>query len=342
MKVSVIGSGSWGTALANVLADNGHEVTLWGRNEETIAEIQTRHENNKYLPGAKLASSIQATTDLEHTVLEAEAILLVVPTAAMRQTCQNIRPYLEKRVNKPIIIHATKGIEQGTHLRMSEVIEAELADVMAAPVVVLSGPSHAEEVVDRQITTLSVACRDLSTAEDVQDLFMNAYFRVYTNEDVLGVELGGALKNIIALACGILVGLDFGDNARAALMTRGLAEITRLGTRMGADPLTFSGLSGLGDLIVTCTSEHSRNYQAGYMLAQGKNRRTVSSDVGMVVEGMSTTQAAAELAQELNVEMPITSTLQAFIYEDLPVDKAVDNLMLREGKTEALMKHHPF
>ncbi|WP_129728126.1 MULTISPECIES: NAD(P)H-dependent glycerol-3-phosphate dehydrogenase [Bacillaceae] len=329
--VAVAGAGSWGTALAMVLADNGHEVRLWGHREELMQEINETRMNNRYLPGVELPDGIRAYASLESALQDAEHILLVVPTKAYRDVLRQIRPMLSSPVT---FIHASKGIEPDSSKRISEVIEEEIPAHLIASVVVLSGPSHAEEVGLRHPTTVTSASKHLEAAEMVQDLFMNSYFRVYTNPDIIGVELGGALKNIIALAAGITDGLGLGDNAKAALMTRGLAEIARLGRMMGANPLTFAGLTGMGDLIVTCTSVHSRNWRTGHMLGKGQSLEDVLANMGMVVEGVRTTKAAYQLAGKMNVEMPITIALHEVLFNGKSVKEAVESLMGRVRKHE--------
>lgn len=331
MKVAVIGAGSWGTALAIVLADNGHEVQLWTRRKEQAEELNNNHTNEAYLPNRRIPDTIRATTDIESCVRTSDYILLVVPTIAMRETVRKISPFLHEDT---VLIHASKGIEPETHLRVSEMIEEELREDFHTPIVVLSGPSHAEEVSDRKPTTVAVSSESIELAEKVQDLFMNDYFRVYTNEDVVGVEIGGALKNIIALSIGMNDGLGYGDNAKAALMTRGLAEIVRLGVKLGANPLTFAGLSGLGDLIVTCTSKHSRNWQAGYQLGKGKTVQEVLEEMEMVVEGIRTTKAVYELSKRLEVEMPITNALYTVLFESVSPEEVGKKLMKRDRKKE--------
>ncbi|ANC77695.1 NAD(P)H-dependent glycerol-3-phosphate dehydrogenase [Fictibacillus phosphorivorans] len=330
-KVAVLGAGSWGTALAIVLADNGHHVSLWGRREDQVSEINNHHTNEKYLPGVELPENIQATTQLSECVKEADTIVLVTPTKAMREVLGQVK----NELNAPVtIVHASKGIEPGTYKRISEIIEEELPASVLDSVVVLSGPSHAEEVSLRQPTTVTVSSVNMEAAENVQDLFINQNFRVYTNPDVVGVELGGALKNIIALGAGLSDGLGYGDNAKAALITRGLAEIARLGTHMGANPLTFSGLTGIGDLIVTCTSVHSRNWRAGNMLGKGMKLEDVLENMGMVVEGVRTTQAAYELSKREEVEMPITQVLYDVLFNGKGAKQAVDDLMQRSRTHE--------
>ncbi len=330
-KVAVIGAGSWGTALAIVLADNGHEVRLWARREEQVKEINENHTNEKYLPEIKLPSTIIAFTSLKEVLEDINVIVLVVPTKAIRQMTKEIGELL---TNKVTIVHASKGIEPTSFKRISEMIIDEMPVSYLSSVVALSGPSHAEEVSRRLPTTVTVSSEHFEASEFVQDLFINQNFRVYTNPDLIGVELGGALKNVIALGIGMTNGLGFGDNAKAAFMTRGLAEITRLGIKLGANPLTFAGLSGLGDLIVTCTSVHSRNWRAGNMLGQGKSLNEVLDNMGMVVEGIRTTEAAYHLAKNVGVEMPITTTLYQVLFENKKPEVAVDELMQRDRKRE--------
>ncbi|TYS68385.1 NAD(P)H-dependent glycerol-3-phosphate dehydrogenase [Sutcliffiella horikoshii] len=330
-KVAVLGAGSWGTALAMVLADNNHEVRLWGHKQAQIDEINQRHTNEKYLKNIKLSDKIVGITSMEEAVESAEAIVLAVPTKAMREVCQQLKGFLKEPA---LFVHVSKGIEPDTHLRVSEVIEDELPESIRKAVVVLSGPSHAEEVSMRQPTTVTAASLNIAAAEKVQDLFINQHFRVYTNTDVVGVEIGGSLKNIIALAAGITDGLGYGDNAKAALITRGLAEIARLGSCLGANPLTFLGLTGMGDLIVTCTSVHSRNWRAGNMLGKGKKLEEVLDSMGMVVEGVRTTKAAYQLSQKLQVKMPLTSALYHVLFDGVDPKDAVDELMSRSKTTE--------
>ncbi|UUX32920.1 NAD(P)H-dependent glycerol-3-phosphate dehydrogenase [Fundicoccus culcitae] len=341
MKIAVLGTGSWGSALAKVLAENAHTVQLWGRNTEVVASINQHHKNEQYLGDTILPHSIKATTNLEHALEGVDLILIVVPTIAIRSISQAVAVYLKKNPDhQPILVHATKGLELDTHLRVSEIIESEISSELYQSLVVLSGPSHAEEVARRDITTITAASHDLEASGIVQKAFMNDYFRVYTNEDVIGVELGAALKNIIAIVAGISAELGYGDNAKAGLITRGLAEITRLGVALGADPLTFSGLSGVGDLIVTCTSPHSRNWQAGKLLAQGYSMDEVNEKIKMVVEGFTTTKAAYELAQKQGVEMPITEALYRLLYEESDIRSGLSGLMSRVGKQEASLEQH--
>jgi glycerol-3-phosphate dehydrogenase (NAD(P)+) len=330
-KVAVLGAGSWGTALAIVLADNGHDVRLWSHREEQIAEINKYHTNAKYLPSISLPTTIKGVSKIEEALEDTEVLILAVPSKAVREVSRMFIPFLSEHLQ---IVHVCKGIEPDTFLRVSEIIEDEIGTYYENGIVILSGPSHAEEVSNRQPTTVTVTSTNMNAAEKIQDLFINNNFRVYTNPDVIGVEIGGALKNIIALGAGISDGLGFGDNAKAALMTRGLAEIARLGMKMGANPLTFAGLSGLGDLIVTCTSSHSRNWRAGNMLGQGYSLGEVLESMGMVVEGVRTTKAAHHLSEQVSVDMPITKAIYSVLFGDHSPKKAVEGLMGRDRTQE--------
>ncbi|MBS4203116.1 NAD(P)H-dependent glycerol-3-phosphate dehydrogenase [Lederbergia citrea] len=325
-KLAVIGAGSWGTALAIVLADNGHHVNIWCRNEEQKKEINEKHTNHKYLPDIILPESIIAHHSLHDAIDGVETVIIAVPTKAIRDIVKEIS---NLQTNPMTFVHVSKGIEPDTLLRISEMIEQEASKDILKDIVVLSGPSHAEEVSLRHPTTVTVSSKNMSAAEKIQDLFMNQHFRVYTNADIVGVEIGGALKNIIALAAGISDGLGYGDNAKAALITRGLAEISRLGTKMGANPLTFSGLAGIGDLIVTCTSVHSRNWRAGNMLGKGQKLEEVLENMGMVVEGVRTTKAAKQLAQKYECKMPITEILYSILFNGVNAKVGVEKLMAR-------------
>ncbi|CRK83936.1 NAD(P)H-dependent glycerol-3-phosphate dehydrogenase [Neobacillus massiliamazoniensis] len=332
-EIAVLGAGSWGTALAMVLADNGHKVRLWSHNNEQVQEINHEHTNKKYLPEIILPELIVGHASLNDALTGIETVILAVPTKAIREVVGKMKAVATKPLT---IAHVSKGIEPDTLMRISELIEEEMPKEFIKAIVVLSGPSHAEEVSLRYPTTVTVSSENMAAAEEIQDLFINQnYFRVYTNPDVIGVEIGGALKNIIALAAGITDGLGYGDNAKAALMTRGLAEISRLGTKMGANPLTFSGLTGIGDLIVTCTSVHSRNWRAGNMLGKGKSLEEVLDSMGMVVEGVRTTKAAYQLARKYDVKMPITFALYDVLFNGKNAKDAVDVLMSR-GKTNEM------
>lgn len=324
-NVAVYGAGSWGSALAVLLAKAGHQVALIGRQAEEMERMNKQRENERYLPGVALPPGLLATTDL--TFLKADLLVFSVPSHSVREAARRVRSYLKPGC---IVVNTAKGLEEETHLRLSEVLQEELPD---NPVAVLSGPSHAEEV-GRNMPTTVVVASDVETAETVQDMMMTPTFRVYTNPDVIGVELGGALKNVIALCTGIAEGLGFGDNTKAALMTRGLAEIARLGVAMGGNSLTFAGLSGVGDLIVTCTSIHSRNRRAGVALGQGKPLATVLKEVGMVVEGVRATRIAHDLGLENNIPMPITEQAYKVLFAGADPQVAVADLMLRGKRHE--------
>lgn len=325
MKISVIGSGGWGTALSLLLLKNGHEVTLWSHSRKQNL-LLCRERENPRLPGVRLPEELSLSDGLE-CAAGAEAVLTAVPSFAMRETARSLAPFLDKST---IVISATKGIEQNTYLRMSQVIEQETG----LSAVVLSGPSHAEEVARGNPTGCVAACTDLSAAERVQDICMNESFRVYSAEDVTGVELGGTLKNVIALCAGICDGLGFGDNTKALLMTRGLAEIARLGTHFGASPDTFTGLAGVGDLIVTCTSMHSRNRRAGILIGGGRDVHGAMAEVGSVVEGYFAAKAAAELAHKAGVSMPIIEAAYRILYEGTDPYAEVSSLMNRRKRHE--------
>lgn len=331
-KIAVIGAGSWGTALSMVLADNDFEVALWARRPEQAREVNEQHTNEKYLPGIGLPPAIKASTSLEEVVRDTKYILLVLPTASIRNTCRELLPFI---TDEHVIIHSSKGIELDTFKRISEIIQEEIPAQKCKGVVVLSGPSHAEEVSKRYPTTVVVASEQMPLAEEVQDLFINKNFRVYTNSDVIGVELSAALKNVIALGAGLNDGLGFGDNSKAALITRGLAEIARLGLEKGAHAMTFAGLAGVGDLIATCTSKHSRNWRCGYALGQGKPLEEVLASIGMVVEGVNTTKAAYQLSASAQVDMPITKELYHVLFEGKSPRRAVEDLMGR-GRTHEI------
>lgn len=326
-RIAVIGAGSWATALAVLLGKKGHQVAIWARRKEQVTKLNETRENLKYLPGVVLPGTLQATNDLEEAVHGCEKIILGVPSHAVRQICSDLKPLLR---DSRTVVNTAKGLEESTFLRLSTVMEEELGK--EHNVVVLSGPSHAEEVGRDLPTTVVVTAQKRVTAEAVQDLFMTPKFRVYTNPDIIGIELAGALKNVIALCCGVADGLGFGDNTRAALMTRGLTEISRLGVEMGAQPLTFAGLAGVGDLIVTCTSMHSRNRRAGIEIGKGKTLEEAVDSVKMVVEGVRTTRSAWALAQKYNVSMPITEQAFRVLFEGANAKEAVDKLMMR-GKT---------
>ncbi|MGT2666746.1 NAD(P)H-dependent glycerol-3-phosphate dehydrogenase [Streptococcus rifensis] len=330
-RIAILGPGSWGTALSQVLNDNGHEVCLWGNIPEQIEEINHRHTNTRYFKDIVLDDAIKATTDLEEALDSVDAVLFVVPTKVTRLVAKQVAQTLKHKV---IVMHASKGLEPGTHERLSTVLEEEIPENLRSEVVVVSGPSHAEETIVRDLTLITAASKDEAAAKYVQGLFSNRYFRLYTNTDVIGVETAGALKNIIAVGAGALHGMGYGDNAKAAIIARGLAEITRLGVKMGANPLTYSGLSGVGDLIVTGTSKHSRNWRAGDALGRGEKLEDIEANMGMVIEGISTTKVAYELAQELDVYMPITQAIYSVIYEGKDTKEAILSTMTGELRHE--------
>lgn len=329
--ITVLGAGSWGSALAQVLAENGNHVMLWTNSEDHANIIKSTRQNVNYLKDFKFHPTIQITHSLQEAISFAETILFVVPTSAIRPVSKKVSQLIS---TPKLLVHASKGLEKESYLRISQVIEEEIGPDKRKAVVVLSGPSHAEEVIQKDITSVTSASKNHMAAEEIQNLFINHYFRVYTNDDMVGVELGAALKNIIALGSGMLKGLNYGDNALAALITRGLAEITRLGVTMGADPLTFQGLSGVGDLIVTCTSPHSRNWQAGYLIGQGYSVDQAMKEVGMIVEGVFTTKAAFKLSNREGVEMPLTAALFQILYENHAIQDVLEQLMSRVGKAE--------
>ena len=327
-KIAVIGAGSWGTALAITLSNKGHEVKIWDVNKEHLQELRDNRENVRYLPGIKFSEKLQPVDTVAEAIDDARMVLFSAPAQHFRSALDHALPYISQDM---IIVNVAKGIEQKTLKRMSEIAHDKMANMKY---VTLSGPSHAEEVGLAMPTTVVVASTDIKLAEYVQDIFMTDKFRVYTSGDVIGVELGGALKNIIALGAGISDGMGYGDNAKAAMMTRGIAEIARLGVKLGADVHTFSGLTGIGDLIVTCTSMHSRNRRCGIMIGEGMTPKDATEKVGMVVEGMFTTEAAYELAQREGVEMPITEGIYAVINDKIDARDAVNQLMTRDRKSE--------
>lgn len=326
--IAVLGAGSWGTALGLVLHSKGYTVNLWMKDQEQYEKILTTRENTQYLPGIAIPEKINLFTDIEAAIRGADSILIAVPSQAVRSVLKLMKGSI---MPQQVIINAAKGLEQQTLLRISEVVEEELP---GQPFAVLSGPSHAEEVSKKMPTTVVAASKERAVAEFVQDLFITPTFRVYTNPDLSGVELGGALKNVIAFGAGISDGLGFGDNAKAALMTRGIREIARLGAAMGANIDTFAGLSGIGDLIVTCTSIHSRNRRAGILMGQGKDLDTTLREIGMVVEGITTTRAAYALSKKYEVEMPITEEIYGILYNNTNAKNAVTNLMTRNRTHE--------
>lgn len=326
--IGVIGAGSWGTALALTLSNKGHQVKMCDVNMDHVREMRENRENVRYLPGIKFSENLQIVDSAKEALAGADVALFSAPAQRFRSAFEQAIPFIEDNM---VVVNVAKGIEQGTLMRMSEIAYILKPDVKY---VVLSGPSHAEEVGRALPTTVAVASKDMELAEYIQDIFMTDRFRVYTNDDVCGVELGGSLKNIIALGAGISDGIGFGDNAKAALMTRGITEMCRLGVKLGADIATFSGLTGIGDLIVTCTSMHSRNRRCGIMIGEGMKPSDAVKKVGMVVEGMFTAEAAYQLAKQVGVEMPITECIYRCINEEITAQEAVELLMGRDRKNE--------
>lgn len=330
-KVSVLGAGSWGTALSLLLCKNGHEVTLWSALEDEARMLCEKREHESKLPGVRLPEDMKITADLEDSLQDPDVAVLAVPSPFTRSTAHRMASFVKKG---QIIVNVAKGVEEHTLMTLSEIISEEIPQ---ADVCVLSGPSHAEEVGKGLPTTCVVSAEKRETAEYLQGIFMSPVFRVYTTPDILGVELGGALKNVIALAAGTADGLGYGDNTKAALITRGIAEISRLGTKMGARAETFYGLSGIGDLVVTCASVHSRNRKAGYLMGKGYTMQEAMDEVKMVVEGVYSARAAKSLAEKYQVEMPIIEEVNKVLFEDKPAADAVRDLMLRDKKVETPM-----
>ena len=326
--ISIIGAGSWGTALAVLLHKNGHKVTVWSIVEAEIAMLQKEREHKDKLPGVRLPEDMVFTTDLAEAVRDKDVLVLAVPSPYTRTTSQSMAPLVKEG---QIIVNVAKGIEENSLLTLSQIIEEEIPQAVVA---VLSGPSHAEEVGRGIPTTIVVGARKKTTAEYLQNIFMNEVFRVYISPDMLGIELGAALKNVVALAAGIADGLGYGDNTKAALITRGITEIARLGMAMGGKIETFSGLTGIGDLIVTCASMHSRNRRAGILIGKGYTMEQAMDEVKMVVEGVYSAKAAMGLAARYDVQLPISEQVNKVLFEGMPVDEAVKNLMLRDKKIE--------
>ncbi len=327
-NVGIIGAGSWGTALSVLLHDNGHQVTVWSIDAEEVRMLSEEREHKTKLSGVKLPEDMIFTGTLETAVRGKDFLVLAVPSPFTRMTAKKMSAYVEEG---QVIVDVAKGIEEGTLKTLSQQIEEEIPQ---ADVAVLSGPSHAEEVGRKLPTTCVIGAKTKETAEYLQRMFISKAFRVYTSPDLLGIELGGALKNVIALAAGIADGLGYGDNTKAALITRGIAEIARLGVKMGGKIQTFSGLTGIGDLIVTCASVHSRNRKAGYLIGQGKSMQEAMDEVKMVVEGVYSAKAAAALAEKYEVSMPIVQEVNAVLFEGKNPAEAVDDLMQRELRSE--------
>lgn len=333
-QAAVVGAGSWGTALAKMLSDKGYQITLWGHRQEHVDEIVSERENRTYLPGFKLSDNLTATADLKEAVSNQPVVVMVVPSHGFRDVFHKLLPHLS---NNTYVISAVKGIENDTLMTMDQVMEDELSRLTPPPDLhlgVLAGPSFAKEVAARVPTAVSVAAKSKEDALFFQEFFNAPLFRVYACTDLIGLELGGALKNIVAIAAGISDGLGYGTNTRAALITRGLAEISRLGVAMGAEPLTFSGLGGLGDLVLTCTGDLSRNRTVGLKLGQGKKLSTILSEMNMVAEGVMTTRSAWNLASKIEVEMPILEQVYQVLYKDKPCNEAVSDLFARSLKHE--------
>ena len=327
--IAVIGAGSWGTTLAQLLAEKGQDVRLWVREPEVFETLARERTNHTFLPGVRLSSRIRFTLEYSEALSGAGVVLMVVPSHGFRQVVRDLKPYWPTGA---VLVSATKGMEIDSHLTMEGVVREELG--AQAPYAVLSGPSFAREVVQKQPTAVTIACRQREVAHFLQRTFSAPYFRVYTSHDVTGAELGGALKNIFAIGTGILSGMGLGDNPRAAIITRGLAEMVRLGMRLGANPMTLTGLAGLGDLILTCTSSQSRNFQVGVKLGQGQSLDQILAGMSMVAEGVKTSRAVYFLASRLGVEMPLVTASYKILYEGLTPKDAIKKLMARELKDE--------
>lgn len=327
-KVSVLGAGTWGTALAILLANKGIDVTIWTKIEKEAKALEENRKDVKNLPGAQLPEQVKITLDLEEACKDKEVIVMAVASPYVRATAHSASPYIKK---DQIIVNVSKGIEDGTLYTLSEVLKDEIPQ---GDIAVLSGPSHAEEVSRGIPTTIVVGAQTQHTAKIIQDIFMTDVFRVYISPDIIGIELGASLKNVIALAAGIVDGLGFGDNTKAALMTRGITEISRLGITMGGKLETFAGLSGIGDLFVTCTSIHSRNWKAGNLMGQGKTMDEAMKEVNQVVEGVNSAKAALALAKKYNVEMPIVEQINRVLFEGKTTKDAVTDLLMRDRRME--------
>ena len=327
-KISVIGAGSWGTALAWLLHNNGHKVTVWSIVEAEIKMLSGEREHKQKLPGVKLPDDMEFTTNLKDACSDRDLLVLAVPSPYTRSTSHSMNPFVRKG---QLIVNVAKGIEEHSLMTLSDIIEEEIPQ---AEVAVLSGPSHAEEVGRGLPTTIVVGARKKRTAEYIQGLFMSPVFRVYTSPDILGIEIGAALKNVIALAAGTADGLGYGDNTKAALITRGIAEISRLAVAMGAQAETLSGLSGIGDLVVTCASVHSRNRKAGYLIGQGRTMKEAMDEVQMIVEGVYSAKAGLALSEKYGIDMPIIRAVNQVLFEDMSAADAVKELMLRDRKEE--------
>ncbi|MDT9546997.1 MAG: NAD(P)H-dependent glycerol-3-phosphate dehydrogenase [Chlorobium phaeovibrioides] len=331
MELCVLGAGSWGTTLAILLAEKGHRVKLWAHRPEFAERLRRDRENTTYLKGSMFPSSLEVESDLSRTVNDSSMIVTAVPSQALRET---VRQFSSLRLEGRTVVNVAKGIEVGSGKRMSEVLADELPDLLPAQVAALYGPSHAEEVARNQPTTVVASSPSIETAEAVQEVFHTGMFRVYVNTDIVGVEVAGSVKNIIAIAAGISDGIGFGDNAKAAIITRGMAEISRLALKLGGDPMTISGLSGIGDLVVTCLSRHSRNRFVGEEIGKGRTLDDIVAHMNMVAEGVLTSRAVYELSSSLNVDMPITRAVYEMLFEGKAAEEAILDLMTREPKPE--------
>ncbi|MBN2029383.1 NAD(P)H-dependent glycerol-3-phosphate dehydrogenase [bacterium] len=330
-KIGILGAGGWGTALALLLHSNGHTVSLWEYRDEAVQKLIETRENRDFLPGVSIPEAIHISSHLATVVFDKALIVVALPSHVVRAVCEQLSDFPLDRV---IVVSGSKGIENRTLCRMSEIFIDTLKHLTEDQIVVLSGPSHAEEVGRKMPTVVVAASKNPASSKTIQDVFKSPTFRVYTNDDVVGVELGGSLKNIIAIAAGISDGVGFGDNTKAALIDRGIVEITRLGVAMGANPLTFAGLSGMGDLIVTCMSRHSRNRYLGEQIGKGKKLQKVLNEMIMVAEGVKTTRSAMDLSKKYQVDMPITHEVYQVLFEDKEPKEAVYDLMTRESKAE--------
>jgi len=331
MKIGILGAGGWGTALSILLSSNGHKVTLWEFQPNVAHVLATKRVNEPLLPGVRIPDEVEITSELGQVVENAEIIVIAVPSHVVRSLTERMRSF---SLQDKLVVSVAKGLENETLKRLSEVILENLPQLDSAQIVILSGPSHAEEVSRGVPTTVVAASESLESAKKIQRIFTTSTFRVYTNIDVIGVELGGSLKNIIAIAAGISDGVGYGDNTKAALMTRGLVEITRLGVAMGANPMTFAGLSGMGDLIVTCMSRYSRNRYVGEQIGRGRKLSEVLSEMVMVAEGVRTTKSAVALAEKYHVEMPITQQVYEVLFGNKDPQVAMSELMSRDLKVE--------
>jgi len=330
-NIAVLGAGSWGTALSVLLSKNGHNVFLWEFFKERAERISSTRKNPDFLPGVKIPERIQVTSDLKTAVYNKDIILIVVPSHVVRSICKKLARF---SADNSLLVSASKGIENDTLMRMSEVFQETIPDMSKDRIAILSGPSHAEEVGKGLPTVVVAASASSETACEIQEIFMSPAFRVYTNSDIVGVELGGSFKNVIAIAAGISDGVGFGDNTKAALLNRGIVEITRLGMAMGANKNTFAGLTGMGDLIVTCTSKHSRNRYLGEQMGKGRTLKKVTEEMVQIAEGVRTTKSVYDLSKKYKVEMPISTEVYRVLFENKDPKQAVYDLMTRDPKKE--------